>query len=95
MSEEEFDQDAWLARIGYAGSREPTLATLKALVSAHASAIAYESIDILLDRPPRADYHLAAGRRGKQKSGDTELQALHEYVVLLNDLSTNLQLPAR
>ena len=42
-----------------------------------------------------ADYHLAAGRRGKQKSGDTELQELHEYVVLLNDLSTNLQLPAR
>lgn len=32
MPDSTFDQNAWLQRIGYASSREPTLATLKALV---------------------------------------------------------------
>ena len=69
MANEEFGQDAWLARIGYAGSRAPTLETLQALVSAHAQAIAYESIDILLDRPPKLDltslqHKMIHGRRG-------------------------------
>ena len=50
-----FDIDAWLARIGYSGSREPGLESLEALVIAHANAIAYESIDVLLDRPPSLD----------------------------------------
>jgi N-hydroxyarylamine O-acetyltransferase len=53
MSDEAFDQDAWLTRIGYDHSRAPTLETLQALIAAHSSAIAYESIDVLLDRPPK------------------------------------------
>src|SRR5436190_7505594 len=55
MSGDSFDQDAWLNRIGYAGSRAPTLAVLRNLVYAHATAISYESIDVLLDRPPGLD----------------------------------------
>jgi N-hydroxyarylamine O-acetyltransferase len=55
MSETDFDQDAWLNRIGYRGPREPTLAVLRDLVYAHATAISYESIDVLLDRPPGLD----------------------------------------
>jgi N-hydroxyarylamine O-acetyltransferase len=55
MSEPGFDQDAWLSRIGYEGSRMPTLATLQGLVDAHSAAISYESIDVLLDRPPKLD----------------------------------------
>jgi N-hydroxyarylamine O-acetyltransferase len=55
MPDEVFDQDAWLARIGYDGPRTPTLDTLQALIAAHATAIAYESIDVLLDRPPKLD----------------------------------------
>lgn len=35
MTEAAFDQEAWLSRIGYAGSTEPTLATLHKLVFAH------------------------------------------------------------
>ncbi|HET6157563.1 MAG TPA: arylamine N-acetyltransferase [Dongiaceae bacterium] len=66
MSDEAFDQDAWLARIGYAGSRAPTLETLQALISAHSSAIAYESIDVLLDRPPKLD---SASLQGKMILG--------------------------
>ena len=50
-----FNQDAWLRRIGYAGPREPTLATLRGVVAAHSSAISYESIDVLLGRTPRLD----------------------------------------
>ena len=69
MADIEFDRDAWLARIGYRGPREPTLATLQALVTAHATAISYESIDVLLDRPPSLDLtslqqKMIAGRRG-------------------------------
>jgi N-hydroxyarylamine O-acetyltransferase len=55
MSGDAFDLDAWLARIGYRESRAPTLETLRGLVNAHALAIAYESIDVLLDRPPGLD----------------------------------------
>ncbi|SRR6266851_67773 len=55
MPHEQFDIDAWLSRIGYDGSREPTLKTLRAVVTAHATAIAYESIDVLLDKPPSLD----------------------------------------
>jgi N-hydroxyarylamine O-acetyltransferase len=55
MPNDVFDQDAWLARIGYRGPHTPTLQTLQALISAHSRAIAYESIDVLLDRPPRLD----------------------------------------
>jgi N-hydroxyarylamine O-acetyltransferase len=55
MSDDLFDQGAWLARIGYTGSRAPTLETLRGLVDAHSAAISYESIDVLLDRPPKLD----------------------------------------
>jgi N-hydroxyarylamine O-acetyltransferase len=50
-----FDQQAWLDRIGYHGSREPTLDTLHRLIFAHALAIAYESLDIMLGRTPKLD----------------------------------------
>jgi N-hydroxyarylamine O-acetyltransferase len=50
-----FDRDAWLHRIGYAGGRDPTLSTLRGIVSAHALAIPYETIDPLLGRPPSLD----------------------------------------
>jgi N-hydroxyarylamine O-acetyltransferase len=55
MSESSFDQAAWLRRIDYQGSTRPTLETLGHLVAAHASAIAYESIDVLLGRTPKLD----------------------------------------
>src|SRR5262245_11020967 len=51
----EFDQHAWLKRIGYCGSLEPTLSTLHQIILAHARAIAYESLDIILGRTPKLD----------------------------------------
>jgi N-hydroxyarylamine O-acetyltransferase len=50
-----FDRDGWFRRIGYEGDAAPTLETLHALVAAHAQAIAYESLDILLGHVPRLD----------------------------------------
>jgi N-hydroxyarylamine O-acetyltransferase len=55
MANQHFNQDAWLWRIGYGGPREATLETLKKLVTAHVTSIAYESIDVLLDVPPSLD----------------------------------------
>ena len=41
----DFDLDAYLARIGYAGDRAPTAATLRALQRAHIYAIPFENLD--------------------------------------------------
>jgi N-hydroxyarylamine O-acetyltransferase len=45
-----FDIEAYLARTGYVGSREPTLDVLHALTAAHAQAIPFENLDVLLGR---------------------------------------------
>jgi N-hydroxyarylamine O-acetyltransferase len=45
------DLDAYFRRIHHTGSREPTLATLNAIMAAHASAIPFENLDVLLGRP--------------------------------------------
>lgn len=63
------DLDGYLARIGYAGARTPTLDVLHALTLAHAQAIPFENLDVLLDRPielaPAALYaQLVTRRRG-------------------------------
>jgi len=69
MSASTFDQSAWLQRIGYAGSREPVLSTLKALVAAHALAISYESIDVLLGRPPKLDVDVLQDKMIRSQRG--------------------------
>ena len=55
MATASFDKNAWLQRIGYGGTLEPTLSTLDRLIFAHSHAIAYESLDIMLGRTPRLD----------------------------------------
>ncbi len=60
---------AYLARIGYKGSLDPTLETLKALHFAHASTIPFENLDILLGRGISLDLadlqaKLVTARRG-------------------------------
>lgn len=63
------DLDAYFARIGYRGPREPTLPVLHALTRAHTCAIPFENLDVLLGRPislePDALMHkLVESRRG-------------------------------
>lgn len=69
MPENPFDQRAWLSRIGYSGPLTPTLETLNRLIFAHAHAISYETLDIMLGRPPKLDVltlqsKMVAGGRG-------------------------------
>lgn len=69
MSGTPFGQRAWLERIGYSGSTAPTLETLNRLIFAHAHAISYETLDIMLGRPPKLDVavlesKMIAGGRG-------------------------------
>jgi N-hydroxyarylamine O-acetyltransferase len=45
-----FDLEAYLTRIGYTGPRQPTLDVLHALTAAHAQAIPFENLDVLLGR---------------------------------------------
>lgn len=44
------DLDAYLARLGYAGPRAPTRATLDAILAHHVAAIPFENLDVLLAR---------------------------------------------
>jgi N-hydroxyarylamine O-acetyltransferase len=63
------DIDAYFRRIGYSGSREPTLQTLRALHARHPLAIPFENLDVLRRRPVRLDVEslqrkLVTERRG-------------------------------
>lgn len=49
------DLDAYLARLGYTGAREPTQHTLAQVVSRHALAIPFENIDAFIGRPISLD----------------------------------------
>src|SRR5438874_3615177 len=55
MSDTQFDQKAWLERIGHSGAVTPTLETLNRLIFAHSHSISYETLDIMLGRPPKLD----------------------------------------
>lgn len=55
MVEETLDLDAYFGRIGYSGSRAPTLETLRALHLRHALAIPFENLDPLRRLPVRLD----------------------------------------
>jgi N-hydroxyarylamine O-acetyltransferase len=64
-----FDLEAYLARIGYDGSREASLATLRTLHLRHVNAIPFENLDVLLGCGVRMDLEsverkLVRDRRG-------------------------------
>jgi len=49
------DIDAYFKRIGYAGSREPSLDTLRGIHLHHAQVVPFENLDPLLKRPVNLD----------------------------------------
>ncbi|WP_140626763.1 arylamine N-acetyltransferase family protein [Methylibium rhizosphaerae] len=49
------DLDAYFARIGYTGSRLPSLANLQAIIERHTQTIPFENLDPLLGQPVRLD----------------------------------------
>jgi len=63
------DLDAYFARIGHTGSREPNLGTLHAIQLAHVRTIPFENLDVLLGRgisldPTAVERKLVHARRG-------------------------------
>lgn len=81
------DRDAYLARIGYGGSTEPTVGTLAGIVLAHLRAVPFENLDIVpLARPLRLDpAGLFAKIVGERRGGYCfELNGL--LALLLEDL---------
>lgn len=63
------DLDAYFGRVGYAGSREPTLSTLKALHRLQPAQIPFEAMDVLMGSgvdlaPETVDAKLIGSRRG-------------------------------
>lgn len=69
MNDTALNVDAYLRRIGFAGNVEPSYETLTALLRAHARAIPFENLDVLLHRPIRLDIDgvqrkLVAAHRG-------------------------------
>ncbi len=63
------DLDAYFARIGYAGSRAPTLATLAAIHALHPAAIPFENIDPLLGEPVPLELEALQAKMVKQRRG--------------------------
>lgn len=55
MSDERVDVEAYFRRIGYSGSGEPTLATLRAIHAHHPQRIAFENLDPFLGRAVKLD----------------------------------------
>jgi N-hydroxyarylamine O-acetyltransferase len=55
VNDEAFDIEAYCARIGYSGPRDPTHRVLESLVEHHALALPFENLDVLLERPIRLD----------------------------------------
>ncbi|MER8864918.1 arylamine N-acetyltransferase [Mesorhizobium sp. M0751] len=55
MTDISFDIDAYFARIGYTGSRDASLETLKSLHLLHPQAIPFENLDPFLGHPVRLD----------------------------------------
>jgi len=55
MSEPQIDLDAYFARIGYEGGREPTLENLTAIQFAHAISIPFENLSILFGKGVQLD----------------------------------------
>jgi N-hydroxyarylamine O-acetyltransferase len=85
------DLDGYFARIGYRGPHTPTLATLDGIVRAHAEAIPFENLDILLGRP----VELAPAALERKLVGARRGGYCFEHNGLLVDVLTQLGFTAR
>ena len=75
---------AYLQRIGYAGSLEPTLDTLKAIQQHQANCIPFETFDIAMGRPISLTFESIFNKLVKENRGGYcyELNALLYYALL-------------
>jgi N-hydroxyarylamine O-acetyltransferase len=83
------DVTSYLARIGYAGSRAPTVETLRAIHRAHLHAVPFENLDIHLKRPIRLD----RGAFFRKIVGERRGGFCYELNGLFADLLSSLGFP--
>jgi N-hydroxyarylamine O-acetyltransferase len=81
----DFDLDAYLARIGYAGERAPTLEVLRAVQLRHAETIAFENLNPLLGWGVRLD---AASLQRKIVKGGRGGYCFEQNLLLRHALET-------
>lgn len=93
------DLDGYCERIGYGGPRAPTLEVLHALTCAHAQAIPFENVDVLLGRPirlePEALYaKLVTARRGGYcfEQNGLLLEVLRRFGFAVRPLSARVRI---
>jgi N-hydroxyarylamine O-acetyltransferase len=93
------DLAAYFGRIGYAGSREPSLANLNEIILAHVQSIPFENLDVLLGRPidlaPAAIEHkLVHLRRGGYcfEQNALLLHVLHALGYVVKPISARVRL---
>lgn len=71
--------DAYFARIGNAGERTPTLATLRAVHARHAEAIAFENLSPLLGLPVPLDLTCVGNEFQVQAKIRDEWRTLYQF----------------
>jgi N-hydroxyarylamine O-acetyltransferase len=77
------DLEAYFARIGYRGSREPTLSVLQQLYDRHSCTIPFENLDVLLGRGIRLDLASLEAKLVRDRRGGYcfEQNGLFAYVL--------------
>ena len=63
------DLDAYFNRIGYAGTRDASMSTLRAIHALHPAAIPFENIDPLLGRPVRLELQALQDKLVRRRRG--------------------------
>jgi len=86
------DIDAYLARIGYAGSRAPTGETLAQLQQAHMLAVPFENLDIALGRPISLDEPAVLRKIVQLRRGGFCYEANSAFAALLRALGYRVDL---
>lgn len=81
-----FDLDAYFARIGYAGPRDATLATLSAIHTRHACSIPFENLDVLLGRGIRFDLDSVQQKLVRDRRGGYCFEQNHLLAAVLREL---------
>ncbi|MEU8542144.1 arylamine N-acetyltransferase [Streptomyces sp. NPDC048717] len=83
---ERLDLDAYLARIGYEGEREPTLKVLRALHAAHIAALAFENLEVTLGRAVLLDLESVQAKMVRRRRGGTCCEQTLLYAAALEAL---------
>ncbi|MDB6174003.1 MAG: arylamine N-acetyltransferase [Chthoniobacteraceae bacterium] len=89
-SDSVLDLEAYFARIGYSGGREPTPETLRALHLAHVTHVPFENLDVLLGRPIRLDLASLQAKIVRDRRGGYCFEQNGLFAAVLEKLGFNL-----